>query len=49
MNFILDWNNNLAAMFETKLTFECQSFSIVYVGAVDAILPGMYRGLMFSL
>ena len=39
---ILDWNDNLAAMFEAKLTFWCQSLSIVYVGAVDTILPGMY-------
>ena len=27
----------------TKLTCKCQSLSIVFVGAFDIILPGMYR------
>ena len=42
LNFI-DWNDNLAFIFEPKLT------SIVFVGGVDTILPRMYRDLMFSL
>ena len=44
VNSILDANDNFAA----KLTFKCHSLSISFVGAVDTILPGMYRHLMFS-
>ena len=50
MNSKLDWNNNLAAIFEAKLLsigYQVQSFSIVSLGAVDTILLGMYRYLMF--
>ena len=38
MNSVLNWNDNLAAIFETKLTFKYQSLSIVFLGAVDIIL-----------
>ena len=34
---VLD-KNNLATVFETKLAFNCQSLSIVFVGAVDTIV-----------
>ena len=50
VNSILDWNDNFAAIFEAKLTFnglQVQSLSIVFVGAVDTIFLGMYQDLMF--
>ena len=54
VNSKLDWNDNLDAIFEAKLTFNyastglrVQSPSIVFVGAVDTIFLEMYRNLMF--
>ena len=54
VNSKLDWDDNLNAIFEAKLTFnyastglQVQSPSIVFVGAVDTIFLGMYRDLMF--
>ena len=49
VNSKLDWNDNLAAIFEAKLSigYQVLSFSIVSLGAVDTILLGMYRYLMF--
>ena len=35
MNSLLNWNDNLVAIFEAKLTFKYQSLSIASVGAVD--------------
>ena len=55
VNSKLDWNDNLDAIFEAKLTFnyawtglQVQSPSIVFVDAVDTIFLGMYRNLIFS-
>ena len=41
MNSVFNWNEDLVDIFETKFTFNCQSFSIVFVlvGAVDIIFP----------
>ena len=47
MNSILDLNDSLDAILETKLTFKCPLLSFVLVDAVDTILLGMYRDLMF--
>ena len=48
--YILDWNDNLTGIFEAKLTFYMPVHSyIVFVGAVDIILPEIYRDWMFSL
>ena len=52
MNSKLNWNDNLAAIFEAKLTFkglQVQSPSIVFVGAVDTICLGMPRFSVFIL
>ena len=46
MNSILNWNDNLVAIFEAKLTFKYQSLSIASVGAVDT---RVHRDLMSSL
>ena len=35
MNSLLNWNDNLVAIFEAKLTFKYQSLSIASVRAVD--------------
>ena len=32
--YSLHWNDNLAAIFEAELRYQCQSLSIVFVGAV---------------
>ena len=48
MNFTLNWKDNLTANFKANLTFKYQSLCIVFVGAVDTILPGMYRGFHFD-
>ena len=50
VNCISAWYVNLTAMCEAKLTFKltCQSLSIVFIDAVDTILLGRYRDLMFS-
>ena len=48
LNSKLDWNDNLAAIFDAKLVinrFQLQSPSIVFVGAVDTIFLRMYRDL----
>ena len=48
VNSKLDWNDNLAAIFEAKLVInQVQSFSTVSLGAVDTNLLGMYQYLMF--
>ena len=44
----ITWNDNLNAIFEAKLTFKFQSFSL-FVGGISTILQGMYGDLMFSL
>ena len=50
VNSKLDWSDNLAAIFEAKLTLtdpQVQSPSFVFVGAVDTNFLGIYRDLMF--
>ena len=47
MNSILGWNDNWTVIFEANLTLKCWSLSIVFVGAVYTIWPGLYRDLMF--
>ena len=44
--YILDWNDNLAVIFRTKLMFKWQFISVVFLGAIDTILPEMHRDLM---
>ena len=41
------WSGNLAAIVEVEMNFKSQALPIFFVGAVDTILPGMYRYLMF--
>ena len=48
VNSTSDYNDNLADIYEAKLTSKYQFLSTVFVSAVDTILLGMYRDLMFS-
>ena len=50
MNSKLDWNDNLASIFETKLTFNRPPSSVSFnLGAVDTIFLGMYRDLRLNV
>ena len=46
VNSILNWDDNLLAIFEAKLTFKYQSLCIA---SVVAVVPRVYRDVMSLL